>query len=135
VRSAIPTLSALLFTLCGSAQAERAKDLRLVVIGAPEEPKFSEIVAGLKKRLEEISYAPHLRNTTAMTYEYPELSGNRLELMKEIAPQVRRVLTVYDPRDPAPRQGIAAARLAARNLGLTLVEREARSQSTNFAAA
>jgi putative ABC transport system substrate-binding protein len=62
-----------------------------------------------------------------MTFEYPELSGKRLELLQEIAPQVRRVLAVYDPRDPSPRQGLAAARLAAPNLGLTLVEREARS--------
>ena len=62
-----------------------------------------------------------------MTFEYPELSGKRLELLKEIAPQVRRVLALYDSRDPSPRQSIEAARLAAPNLGLSLVEREART--------
>ena len=192
-------LSALLFALCPFAEAQQPKELRLAVIGAPEEPRFSEMVAGLKKGLQEIGYAPSLLvvqetkiaraeektaksvvegllrrkiqiffligsrllkpvreasaevpvifitpgdpvaaglvaslarpggNTTAMTFEYPELSGKRLELMKEIAPQARRILAVYDPSDPSPRQGIAAARLAAPNLGLTLVEREARS--------
>ncbi len=182
-----------------SVEAQQPKELRIAVIGAPEEPRFSEIVAGLKKGLGELGYAPPLLvvqetkiaraeektakaiaegllrqktqiffligsrllkpvreasadvpvvfitpgdpvaaglvaslarpggNTTAMTFEYPELSGKRLELLKELAPQVRRVLAVYDPRDPSPRQGIAAARLAAPNLGLNLVEREARS--------
>ena len=195
----ILTLSALLFALCPFAEAQKPKELRVAVIGAPEEPRFSEVVAGLKKGLGELGYAPPLLivqetkiaraeektaksvvegllrqkiqiffligsrllkpvreasaevpvvfitpgdpvaaglvaslarpggNTTAMTFEYPELSGKRLELMKEIAPQVRRVLAVYDPTDPSPRQGIAAARLAAPNLALTLVEREARS--------
>ena len=32
-------------------------------------------------------------NMTAMTFEYPELSGKRLELLREVAPRVRRVLT------------------------------------------
>ena len=192
-------LSAMLYTLCFSAQAQPGNELRLAVIGAPEEPRFSEVVAGLKKGLSELGYAPPLLvvhetkiargkektaksvvqdllrqkaqiffligsrllkpvreasrevpvvfitpgdpvasglvaslarpggNTTAMTFEYPELSGKRLDLLKEIAPQVRRVLALYDSRDPSPRQGIAAARLAAPNLGLTLVEREARN--------
>jgi len=67
-------------------------------------------------------------NTTAMTFEYPELSGKRLDLLKEIAPKVRQVLALYDPRDPSPTQGIMAARQAAPSLGFTLVEREARSR-------
>ena len=198
MRSAFLTLSAVLLALCGSAEAQRGKELRIAVIGAPEEPRFAEVVAGLKKGLGELGYTPPLLvlqetkiartaetaaksvvegllrqkaqiffligsrllkpvreasaevpvvfltpgdpvaaglvaslarpggNTTAMTFEYPELSGKRLELLKELAPHVRRVLAVYDPRDSSPRQGIAAARLAAPNLGLTLVEREAR---------
>jgi putative ABC transport system substrate-binding protein len=65
---------------------------------------------------------------TAMTFEYPELSGKRLELVKEISPRARRVLAIYDPRDPSPQQGIMAARQAAPALGLTLIEREARGR-------
>lgn len=68
-------------------------------------------------------------NTTAMTFEYPELSGKRLELLQEMAPRVRQVLALYDPRDASPRQGIAAAREAAPKLGITLVERETRDRA------
>lgn len=67
-------------------------------------------------------------NTTAMTFEYPELAGKRLELLQEMLPWVRRVLILYDPRDRSPRQSAAVAREAAPKLGLTLVERETRSQ-------
>jgi ABC-type uncharacterized transport system substrate-binding protein len=66
---------------------------------------------------------------TAMTFEFPELSGKRLELMREIAPHVRRILVLYDPRDASPRQGLAAARVAAAKLGLTLIEREVRTEA------
>ena len=66
---------------------------------------------------------------TAMTFEYPELSGKRLELMREIVPQARRILVLYDPRDASPRQSLAAARVAATTLGLTLIEREVRSEA------
>jgi putative ABC transport system substrate-binding protein len=182
------------------AHAQEAKERRIAVIGAPEEPRFSEVVEALKNGLGELGYAkpslvvqevkiarseekgaksivdgllrrqqaevlfligsrllkpvrdasaevpvvfsrrairwPRLvqslarpgGNTTAMTFEFPELSGKRLELMKEIAPKMRRVLAVYDPRDPSPRQGIMAARQAATSLGLTLIEREARGR-------
>jgi putative ABC transport system substrate-binding protein len=67
------------------------------------------------------------QNMTAMTFEYPELSAKRLELLKEFAPTVRRVLVLYEPRDASPRQGVSAAREAAPHLGLTLVEREVRN--------
>ncbi|MBI2540523.1 MAG: ABC transporter substrate-binding protein [Deltaproteobacteria bacterium] len=188
--------------MCGvMAQAQQpGTEARIGVVGAPEEPRFSEVVGGLKKGMGEIGYAPQSvqilevkvarrdasrvksiveglvrqrvqllfligsrlikpareasaelpivfitpgdpvsaglvsslarpgGNMTAMTFEYPELSGKRLELLKEIAPRVRRVLSLYDPRDPSPRQGLAAAREAAPGLGVTLVERETRNK-------
>jgi putative tryptophan/tyrosine transport system substrate-binding protein len=189
----------LLIALSVPAAGQQGKAVRVAVVGAPEEPHFSEVVAGLRAGLHELGYGKQalviiegkiaraeekdalsvfqnllrqnaevffligsrllkpLRetskevpvvfitpgdpvaagllkswsrpgsNTTAMTFEFPELSGKRLELLKEIAPTVRRVLAVYDPRDPSPRQGIEAGRLAAQNLGLTLNEREART--------
>ena len=67
-------------------------------------------------------------NTTAMTFEYPELAGKRLELLKDMFPRARRVLILYDPRDDSPRRGAAAAREAASKLGLELVEREVRTR-------
>jgi putative tryptophan/tyrosine transport system substrate-binding protein len=173
--------------------------VRIGLLGPAEEPRFSEIVSGLKQGLREQGYreetihivegrtqrgvepearttvdalarervavlfvvgsalvrlareaAPHLPivfvtpgdpvaaglvaslarpggNVTAMTFEYPELSGKRLELLREVAPHVRRVLTLYDLRDASPRQGAAAARAAATALGITLIEREVRN--------
>lgn len=67
------------------------------------------------------------RNMTALTFEYPELSAKRLELLRDLAPGIRRVLVLYDPRDSSPRQGAAAARAAAAALGMTLIEVPVRS--------
>jgi putative ABC transport system substrate-binding protein len=64
---------------------------------------------------------------TAMTFEYPELAGKRLDLLKEMLPRVRRVLVLYDPRDASPRQGAENARDAAPKLGITLIERKIQS--------
>jgi len=66
-------------------------------------------------------------NMTGMTFEYPELSAKRLELLQDVAPHVRRVLVLYDPRDASSRQGVAAAREAAAKLKIVLVEREVRT--------
>lgn len=192
--------------LAANLAAAQVSGARIGVLGAPEEPRFSEIVAGLTRGLRELGYtdknievveqrvprgdnasertaiekmvkqriqvlfaigsrlvsqtrqvAPELPivfitpgdpvasglvaglahpggNTTGMTFEYPELSGKRLELLKEMAPKVRGVLTIYDPRDDSPKQSLAAAREAAPNLGLKLIERETRSPKDSMAA-
>jgi len=192
-------LSPFLILLCVGSALGHANAARIGVLGAPEEPRFSEVVAGLRGGLRELGYSEQTleivearvsrgdrggeravvermlqqrvqvlfaigsrlvtvtrqvsvdlpivfitpgdpvasglvaslarpgSNTTGMTFEYPELSGKRLELLKELAPRVRRVLAMYDPRDDSPRQGVAAARDAAPKLGITLVERETRS--------
>ena len=179
---------------------------RIGILGAPEEPRFTEIVAGLTRGLRELGYTDKTieivegrvprgdnaseravvekmvqqriqvlfaigsrlvsqarqvsadlpiifitpgdpvasglvaslarpgGNTTGMTFEYPELSGKRLELLKEMAPRVRRVLAMYDPRDDSPKQSIAVAREVAPKLGLTLIERESRSREDDMQA-
>jgi putative tryptophan/tyrosine transport system substrate-binding protein len=68
-------------------------------------------------------------NTTAVTFEYPELSAKRLEIIKTIRPNAERVLAFYDPRDGSSRLAIASAREAAPKLGLSLVEHEVTSRS------
>jgi putative ABC transport system substrate-binding protein len=68
-------------------------------------------------------------NMTGMTFEFPELSAKRLELLNALAPRARKVLVLYDPRDASPRQGLAAAREAAPKLAMALVEREVRSEA------
>src|SRR4029434_244437 len=50
-------LCAMLFALCASAEAQQVKERRIAVVGAPEEPRFSEVVAGLKNGLGELGYA------------------------------------------------------------------------------
>jgi putative ABC transport system substrate-binding protein len=66
-------------------------------------------------------------NTTAMTFEHPELAGKRLELLKEIRPGLRKILILFDPRDGSPRRGAKAARKAAQKMNLILIEREIRN--------
>ena len=51
------------------------------------------------------------------------LAGKRLELLKEMVPGLRRVVTFYRPDNPAAQQGLKIARDAARLLKLELVER------------
>jgi len=107
----------LLFVI-GSELARLARDVAPglpVVFLTPGDP----VAAGLVQSL-----AHPGGNLTGMTFEYPELSGKRLELLRELVPQLRRVLVLYDPSDASPRQSVAAAREAAGKLGVTLVERQ-----------
>jgi putative ABC transport system substrate-binding protein len=111
---------AVLFVI-GSNLARLARDsapgLPIVFI-TPGDP----VAAGLVSSL-----ARPGRNMTALTFEYPELSAKRLELLRDLAPSIRRVLVLYDPRDSSPRQGAAAARAAAGALGMTLIEVQVRT--------
>ncbi len=51
------------------------------------------------------------------------LVAKRLELLKELVPRLRRVVAFYRPDSPAAQQSVKAARDAARQLMLELVER------------
>jgi len=56
-----------------------------------------------------------------------DLVPKRLEILKEISPKLRRVVTFYDPTNPIARESAASARAAAQQLGLELDQREVRS--------
>jgi putative tryptophan/tyrosine transport system substrate-binding protein len=56
---------------------------------------------------------------TPVTY----VTGKRLELLREIVPSLRRVVTFYNPANSAALEFANAAREAARNLGVELLER------------
>ena len=74
-------------------------DLPIMFI-TPGDPVAAGVVASL---------ARPARNMTAITFEYPEVSGKRLELLRELVPGVKRVLVLYDPSDALPERRWAEA--------------------------
>jgi ABC-type uncharacterized transport system substrate-binding protein len=56
-----------------------------------------------------------------------DLTAKRLELLKEIIPKLRRVVTFYDPRRPTNIEASKSAREAARQMGIQFVERHVAS--------
>ena len=65
-------------------------------------------------------------NTTGLTNLAPELGGKRLELLKEIVPQLSRVAVLGDPNSPAYGPQLKELELAARTLSLQLQPVEVR---------
>jgi putative ABC transport system substrate-binding protein len=51
-----------------------------------------------------------------------DLTAKRLELLKQLAPEIRRVVTVYRPENRASQLSVTQAREAARRLRIDLVE-------------
>lgn len=76
-----------------------------IVFLTPGDPVAAGIVSSLAHPGE---------NTTGMTFEYPELPGKRLELLKEMVPSIRRVLVLVDPHLRVRTRGKPRARDVAR---------------------
>jgi putative ABC transport system substrate-binding protein len=92
----------------------------IVMVNSPNDP----VEAGLVDSL-----ARPGGNVTGLTLLTRELSGKRLELLKEAVPKVARVAVLYDPRIPrilTQLQDVLPA--AARALGFTFQLREIRAQ-------
>ena len=66
---------------------------------------------------------------TGVHGQLTDLTAKRLELMKEMVPRLRRVAVFYSPDNPSARPSVEFARVAARQLKLTLVERQFTSVS------
>lgn len=64
---------------------------------------------------------------TGVQFRATDLTGKRLELLRQIVPSLRRVVTFYDPKNPSAIESAKEAREAARNLGLELIERHVAS--------
>jgi putative tryptophan/tyrosine transport system substrate-binding protein len=64
---------------------------------------------------------------TGVHYLVRDLTGKRLEILKEILPKISRVLTFYDPTSRVAAEGTALAREEAKRLGIKLIERHVRS--------
>jgi putative ABC transport system substrate-binding protein len=75
------------------------------------------------------SYAKPGGNLTGVTSEDLELSPKRLEILRTIAPGLKRVLFAYDAGNPTSTLELKAYREASRSLGIELVERPVRTQS------
>jgi putative ABC transport system substrate-binding protein len=59
-------------------------------------------------------------NITGLSTLYPEISGKRLELLKEIAPRLSRLAVLGTSIEPGNAQAVRATELAAGALGVTL---------------
>jgi putative ABC transport system substrate-binding protein len=60
-------------------------------------------------------------NVTGVANFPPSIAGDRVRVLKEIAPQVARVLLVHDRNYATPRGLLLAAEAAAKSLGIELV--------------
>src|SRR5262249_47701596 len=56
-----------------------------------------------------------------------ELTGKRIELLREILPRVRKVVTFYDPGNRVADDAATEARNTSRDLGLEFIERHVAS--------
>ena len=64
---------------------------------------------------------------TGVQYSTTDLTGKRLEILKEILPKLSRVVTFYNPNNRMAMEAAALAREAARQFGVQLIERHATS--------
>ncbi|HXK27690.1 MAG TPA: ABC transporter substrate-binding protein [Candidatus Binatia bacterium] len=62
---------------------------------------------------------------TGVQYWTTDLTGKRLEILKEILPKLSRVVTVYNPNNRSAVEAAALAREAAQQFRVKLVERHA----------
>jgi putative ABC transport system substrate-binding protein len=60
---------------------------------------------------------------TGIYSRFTDLTAKQLQLLKEMVPRLRRVVTFYSPDNPAAQQSVKIARDAARQLKVELVER------------
>ena len=63
-------------------------------------------------------------NITGLTAHLPELSGKRLQLLKETVPRVSRVAVLWNPGNPSAAPNWKETEAAARTLGVTLQSHE-----------
>jgi putative ABC transport system substrate-binding protein len=67
-------------------------------------------------------------NVTGLTHISPDLSGKRLELLKEVFPRLLRVGVLWNPNQPGQPAAFKDMHAAAQALKVTLVSMEARNR-------
>jgi putative ABC transport system substrate-binding protein len=73
-------------------------------------------------------------NVTGLTLIHPELSGKRLQLLREAVPKIALVAVIWNPADPAAVDFLRETEAAARSLGLRLHAIEAHAPAELDAA-
>ena len=73
-------------------------------------------------------------NVTGLTLIHPELSGKRLQLLKETDPKIALVAVIWNPTDPAGADYVRETEAAAQILGLKIHPIEARAPAELDAA-
>lgn len=110
----------LIYTLPTSvtAAAKRATAHTPIVFCAGTDP----VALGLVE-----SFAKPGGRLTGIHFLTTDLTAKRLEILKEILPKLRRVVTFYDPNNRSTMEAIKSAREAARILKVELMERQVTS--------
>ena len=73
------------------------------------------------------SFAKPGGRLTGIHFLTTDLTAKRLEILKEILPKARRVVTFYNPNNPSARAAAASGREAARQLRVEFLERRVAS--------
>jgi putative ABC transport system substrate-binding protein len=101
-----------------STAVKRATTEVQIVFAVGRDP----VVAGLVE-----SFARPGGRLTGVHYLSADLTAKRLAILKEILPELRKVVTFYDPSNQVALEGAKSARDAARELKIDLVERHVAS--------
>jgi putative tryptophan/tyrosine transport system substrate-binding protein len=67
-------------------------------------------------------------NITGLTHVAPDLTGKRLELLKEVVPRLSRVAVLWNPKQPGQAAAYKESEVAARTLKLILISMEAQNR-------
>lgn len=67
-------------------------------------------------------------NITGLTHLSPDLSGKRLDLLKEVVPRLLRVAVLWNPNHPGQPLVFKETQVAAQALKVTLISMEARNR-------
>src|SRR3990170_147770 len=102
----------------GTIAAKRATANTPIVFCAGTDP----VVLGLVE-----SFAKTGGRLTGVYYRVTDLTAKRLEILKEIVPKLRRVVTFYNPHTPVAIESSKLAREEARRLRVEFVERHVAS--------
>jgi putative ABC transport system substrate-binding protein len=98
--------------------AKEATERVPIVFAAGADP----VAAGLVD-----SFAAPGGRLTGFHFWTADLTAKRLEILREIVPKLRRVVTFYDPRNPNSVSALAAAREAAGKLDIELLAQQVTS--------